>query len=158
MKRVAGGFTLIELMVTLAIVALLATIVLPVAEISVQRQKEQDLRTALRDIRMAIDAYKRGVDEGRIVRTINGSGYPKDLATLVQGVPDARDPKGRKIFFLRQLPRDPTFPDLQADPAKTWGKRSYASEPEAPREGEDVFDIYSLSEQVGLNGVPYRQW
>lgn len=145
-------------MVTLAIVALLATIVLPVAEIAVQRQKEQDLRMALREIRTAIDAYKQAVDEGRIVRSFNGSGYPKDLTTLVQGVPDARDPKGRKIYFLRQLPRDPLFPDSLAKPVETWGKRSYASEPDAPREGDDVFDVFSLSDQTGLNGVPYRQW
>lgn len=158
MKRRFHGFTLIELMVTLAIVALLATIVLPVTEIALQRQKEQELRLALRDIRTAIDAYKHAVDEGRIVRSIDGSGYPKDLATLVHGVPDARDPKGRKIYFLRQLPRDPTFPDVNAPAGETWGKRSYASEPEAPREGDDVFDIYSLSDQLGLNGVPYRDW
>lgn len=158
MNRYPYGFTLIELMVMLAIVALLATIVLPVAEISVQRQKEQELRIALRDIRSAIDAYKHAVDEGRIVRSINGSGYPKNLDVLVHGVPDARDPKSRKIYFLRQLPRDPTFPDSQAAPVDTWGKRSYASEPEMPREGEDVYDIYSLSNQLGLSGVPYRQW
>lgn len=152
------GFTLIELMVTLAIVALLATIVLPVAEVTMQRQKEQDLRLALRDIRTAIDAYKRAVDEGRVVRAAGGSGYPKDLALLVKGVQDARDPKGGKIFFLRQVPRDPLFPDPQAMPEDTWGKRSYASEADAPRAGEDIYDVYSLSDQTGLNGVPYRQW
>lgn len=153
-----NGFSLIELMVTLAIMALLATITLPLAEISVQRQKEQELRLALRDIRTAIDAYKKAVDEGRIVRAVHSAGYPKDLAALVQGVPDARDPKGRKIFFLRQIPGDPMFPDPQAKPVDTWGKRSYTSEADAPREGDDVFDIYSLSDQVGLNGISYRKW
>jgi general secretion pathway protein G len=158
MKESTDGFTLIELMVTLAIVALLATIVLPVAEVAVQRQKEQELRLALREIRTAIDAYKFAVDEGRIVRAPGSSGYPSSLSTMVLGVRDARDPKGGKIYFLRQVPRDPLFQDSLAKPEDTWGKRSYASEAHEPREGEDVFDVYSLSDQRGLNGVPYRQW
>lgn len=158
MTRPRNGFTLIELMITLAVLALLATIVLPLAEVSVQRQKEQDLRLALREIRMAIDAYKRAGDEGRIARTIGTTGYPDNLAVLASGVVDARDPVGGKIYFLRQVPRDPTFPDPQAEAIDTWGKRAYASEPDAPREGADVYDVYSLSESAGLNGVPYRKW
>ncbi len=152
------AFTLIELMVTLAIVALLATIVLPIADISVQRQREQDLRLALRDIRTAIDAYKRAVDEGRIVRSPSASGYPPNLNVLVLGVRDARDPQGRKLYFLRHLPRDPFSLDSSTDPEATWGKRAYASEPNAPHAGDDVFDVYSLSEATGLSGVPYRSW
>lgn len=156
-RRVAG-VTLIELMITLAIMALLATAVLPLAEISLQRQKEQELRLALREIRSAIDAYKKAVDEGRVTKSGFGSGYPKNLSVLVDGVPDAKDPGGRKIFFLRRLPRDPFFPDSGVDAGNTWGKRSYASDPNVPREGEDVFDIYSLSDKTGLNGAPYRKW
>jgi general secretion pathway protein G len=158
MKTIAAGFTLIELMVTLAIVALLATIVLPVAEVAVQREKEQELRLALRAIRTAIDAHKLAIDEGRIVRMPGASGYPATLQAMVHGTRDARDPKGGKIYFLRQVPRDPFFPDPQAKPEDTWGKRSYVSEAHEPREGEDVFDVYSLSNQQGLNGLPYRQW
>lgn len=152
------GFTLIELMITLAIMALLATAVLPLAEISVQRQKEQELRIALREIRTAIDAYKKASDEGRVVRSGFGSGYPQSLSILVDGVPDAKNPAGNKIYFLRRLPRDPFFTEGHVDAAETWGKRSYASDPLAQQEGDDVFDVYSLSDKTGLNGAPYRKW
>lgn len=148
--RRAGGFTLVELMVTVAIVGLLASVAMPVAQISMQRAKEQELRTALRDIRGALDAYKAAWDEGRIARAAGESGYPPSLEALVQGVDDAKSVKKSKIYFLRRLPQDPL--------AGAWGKRSYASPPDAPREGVDVFDVYSLAPGTGLNGVPYRQW
>ena len=152
------GFTLIELVVTLAIVGLLASAAAPLVELTVKRNRERELRASLREIRTAIDAYKRASDEGRIFKSPRHSGYPPKLAVLVEGVPDLRNPERRAIYFLRRLPRDPTFADAAADPAGTWGKRSYASPQDAPEEGDDVFDVYSVSEGIGLNGTPYRRW
>jgi general secretion pathway protein G len=153
-----GGFTLIELVVTLLIVGLLAAAAVPLVELTVKRNRERELRAALREIRTAIDAYKRAGDEGRILKLAQQSGYPPKLAVLVEGVPDLRSPERRSIYFLRRLPRDPTFPDPGAPPENTWGKRSYASPPDAPDEGDDVFDVYSRSQANALNGTPYRSW
>ena len=89
---------------------------------------------------------------------VGETGYPPDLYALVDGVEDARDPGRSMIYFLRRVPRDPYFPDPSAPAEETWGLRSYASPPDAPRPGDDVFDVYSLSSRVGLNGVPYRDW
>ena len=144
------GFTLIELLITLAIVAVLASAALPLTELVVQRGREQDLRRSLREIRDAIDAYKQAWDDGRITRRVGESGYPKKLEDLVEGVEDQRSPKRERIYFLRRLPSDPF--------GETWGLRAYASPPDDPRDGEDVFDVFSRSERTGLNGRPYREW
>ena len=153
-----GGFTLIELVVTLLIVGLLAAAAVPLVELTVKRNRERELRAALREIRTAIDAYKRASDEGRILKLAQQSGYPPKLALLIEGVPDLRSPERRSIYFLRRLPRDPTFPDQGAPAENTWGKRSYASPPDRPDEGDDVFDVYSRAEGNALNGTPYKTW
>jgi general secretion pathway protein G len=157
MRRLLG-FTLIEVLITAAIVATLATIALPLAEVAAQRSKETDLRRALRDIRDALDAYKRASDEDRIVRSPEQSGYPATLATLTEGVTDAKSPSAAKIYFLRRIPRDPLFADPAVAPERTWGLRSYDSPPDDPKPGKDVFDVHSLSDGKGLNGIPYKEW
>ena len=152
------GFTLIELLVTLAILAVLATLVVPVAQVQAQRGKEQELRIALREIRGAIDAYKKASDDGRIRRDAGATGYPKTLETLTEGTNDQRDPNRRKIFFLRKVPRDPFSLDPSIDAVGTWAKRSYASEAADPLEGDDVYDVRTRSSLTGLNGEPLNRW
>lgn len=152
------GFSFIELLVTLAIISVLASIVYPMTELRQQRQREQELRVALHEIRAALDAYKQAGDEGRMHRRLSASGYPKTLRELVDGVEDLKDPARRRMYFLRRIPRDPMFPDRAAPAESTWLKRSYESAPEAPAEGADVFDVFSKSDGMGLNGVPYREW
>lgn len=152
------GFTLIELLAAAAIIGILATVAVPVVETTVRREREQQLRRALRDIREAIDAYKRAADAGKIEVKTGESGYPHTLEELVEGVPDKESQGGRRLYFIRRVPRDPMLPDGSVSPIDSWGKRSFQSPPDAPAEGSDVFDVYSTSRQTGLNGVAYAEW
>lgn len=144
-------------MIVVAILGVLALGLVPLGELAVQRGKEGELRVALRQIRVAIDAYKRAADDGRVERKADESGYPRRLTDLVDGVPDLKSPDKRPIHFLRRLPRDP-FAEPSLRPEESWGLRSYESPPDRPAAGRDVFDVYSRSEGVGLNGVRYREW
>lgn len=166
-----NGFSYIELVFTVAILAVLALAATPYLEKNIQRKKELELRQNLREIRTAIDAYKAAYDAGKMPKNMGDSGYPKNLGELVNGVEDVSDPQQKKMYFLRRLPADPMFPQAQyrqnlsenradeaIDPADTWGKRSYDSDAENPREGRDIYDVYSLSEEIGMNGIPYAKW
>jgi len=157
--RRSKGFTLIELVITVAIIGILASVAVPFAELAVRRSKEQELRTALRQIRTALDDYKKAGDEGRIERIADSSGYPPNLEILEKGVPDMQNPdkKGR-VYFIRRIPRDPFHTDGTVSAAATWGLRSYESPPNEPEPGKDVYDVYSKSDETGINGVPYKQW
>jgi len=152
------GFTFIELIVTLAIMGVLATVAVPMAQVAVQRDKERELRLALQEIRDAIDAYKRASDNGSIKLSLGDSGFPKTLEELAEGVPDQRHPQKRSLYFLRRIPRDPFAPPSIASAADTWAKRAYASPPDNPMEGMDVFDVASRSDLTGLNGTPLKAW
>ncbi|TFZ05378.1 type II secretion system protein [Ramlibacter henchirensis] len=153
-----GGFSLIEMVITVAIIGVLASIALPLGQLTVQRAREHELRRALREIRTAIDEYKRAADQGRVARAADASGYPPSLDVLVDGVPNAKDPAKRPIYFLRRLPRDPFHEGEASRASETWGLRSYDSPPDNPRPGKDVFDVHSRSAAVGIGGVPYREW
>jgi general secretion pathway protein G len=152
------GFTLIEMMVSLAILAIVALMVEHLSEIMATRTREQQLYSAERALRGAIDAYKHAYDEGRITPEPNASGYPKNLQVLVDGVEDQQDPQHRKLHFLDRIPPDPMQRNGALAPADTWALRSYASDPGTPAPGDDVYDVHSKATGVGLNGAPYAQW
>lgn len=159
--RQRRGVTLIEMIVVVAIVGILAAAATPLLNLQMRRQKEFDLRQGLRTLRTAIDAYKQASIEGRIglndTVDPDASGYPPDLQRLVDGVPDARAPKPRNIYFLRRMPRDP-FADAALPAAQTWALRSHDSPPDATQPGRDVFDVHSRADGNGLDGTPYREW
>jgi general secretion pathway protein G len=152
-----NGFTLMELVVTLALLGLLAMLAAPLAELTVQRAHEDELRQALREIRTSLDRYKAAADQGLIERKVGESGYPPDLQVLVNGVPNMKSPKRELLFFLRRIPRDPFAPSDQSA-GDSWGLRSYGSSADAPSAGSDVFDVYSRAAGVGINGVAYGDW
>lgn len=151
------GFTLIEMLVVLAMLGVLASAARPLLELSVQRSREHELRQALRTLREGLDAYKRATEAGSIVLSAEDSGYPQKLELLVDGVADAKSPNGRKLYFLRRLPRDPFAPS-ELSAAETWGLRAYDSPPDDPRAGKDVFDVHSLSERRALDGSRLKDW
>ncbi|EIL98057.1 general secretion pathway protein GspG [Rhodanobacter thiooxydans] len=157
-RRRSHGFSFIELLATLAIMAVLLLVAVPSARLVTQRHREAELRSALATIRDGIDHYRKAVEQGRIQAKLGQSGYPPDLAVLTEGVDDVSTPDRRKIYFLRRLPADPMYVGAAVDPAATWGLRSYASPPDAPAAGDDVFDVYSTSAGTGLNDVPYKDW
>lgn len=152
------GFTLVEMLAVVTIVGILAAAAQPLAVWVHKRQREAELRQALRTVRTGLDAYWQATQDGRIALKVGESGYPPDLDSLVRGVPDARDPtRQKRLYFLRRLPRDP-MADAALPPAQTWGLRSYDSPPESPAAGRDVFDVFSRSDSVALDGSRYRDW
>jgi general secretion pathway protein G len=152
----ARGFSMIELMAVLAILAVLVWASMPLAEVAHEREREHELQRGLWQIRDAIDAYKRLSDNSGLPQPPDRSGYPPTLAALMQGVPDPKA-GNRMVYFLRHIPRDPFAPpELPAD--QTWGLRSFQSSAASPAPGADVYDVYSRATGTGLNGVPFRAW
>ena len=157
--RLAGeskGFTFIELLVVTTILLILASAVMPLAKVAVQREREAELRRALREMRIAIDKYKDAVDNGLIGSVdvkVGSEGYPPDLETLVEGVTVANDASGRKLKFLRRVPMDPITHSSE------WGMRAYGDKPDSTSwGGGNVYDVYSKSEGTALDGTKYRDW
>jgi general secretion pathway protein G len=145
------GFTLAELVMVVALIALLSTMVLPVAKFTVKRHKEAELRLALRLMRNAIDEYKRLSDQALIPITIGGEGYPESLEVLVEGVDLVGQQTKRK--FLRRIPRDPMTGEQE------WGLRSYQDDADSTSwGGQNVYDVFTLSEGTALDGTKYADW
>jgi general secretion pathway protein G len=151
-RRSQAGFTLAELVTVAAVMAVLALVTLPVAKFTAKRSREADLRQSLREMRSAIDEYKRYSDAGLIPVDLGTQGYPKKLEVLVEGV-DLVGQVDKKLKLLRRIPVDPMTGKDE------WGLRSYQDESGATSwGGEDVYDVYSLSGGIGLNGIAYRKW
>jgi len=147
-----GGFTLIEMVIVVALLTVLAAVTLPTGRFAARRLKEMELRSALRTLRSAIDEYKRYSDAGLIPIDLGTDGYPRELEVLYEGI-DLVGEIDRSVKFLRRVPIDPMTGETE------WGMRSYQDEWDSSSwGGENVFDVYSLSEGVGLDGVPYVQW
>jgi general secretion pathway protein G len=152
-----NGFTMIELLAVMAILSVLAAAVMPLGETLVIARKETALRAALREIRGALDEYKRTIGQDPALLAA-GSGYPPNLQVLVTGTLDTRaQSKGQILYFLRAIPRDP-FADPTLPPEQTWQLRAYASPPERPEPGADVYDVHSTSKATALDGSLYAQW
>ena len=151
-----GGYTFIELLIVSTILIILASAVLPLAQVTSQRQREAELRRSLREMRTAIDKFKDAVDLGQIASTeleAGSEGYPPDLETLVEGITAANDASGRKLKFLRRIPIDPMTNSQE------WGRRAYQDEPDTTVwGGKNVFDVYTKSSGTGLDGTKYRDW
>lgn len=150
------GFTFIELLIVTTILLILASTVMPLAQVTSQRQREAELRRSLREMRTALDRFKDAVDQGLIPTTElepANEGYPPDLETLVEGVSAANDASGRKLKFLRRIPVDPMTRDTE------WGLRSYQDDPDSTSwGGQNVFDVYTTSEGTALDGTKYKDW
>lgn len=146
------GYTLVELVVVCALLVILAAVALPTAKHSIKRGKEMELRQALRQMRNAIDEFKRFSDAGLIAVELGTDGYPSELEILVEGI-EVVGQIDKSVRFLRRLPVDPMTGEAE------WGLRSFQDDFDATSwGGENVFDVYSLSEGVGLNGIPYQEW
>ena len=146
------------MVVVVAIVGILAGAAMPFIRYGEQRIKERELRQSLREIRIAIDAYRKASVEGMISRKVGASGYPPTLEVLVEGVVDAKNAESQKIYFLRRIPNDPFVTEMGEGAPAAWGLRSYTSPPGNPQPGVDVFDVYSRAEGIGLNGIAYKDW
>ena len=151
-RRFEKGFTLAELVMVAAVMVILASVTLPIAKFTARRTKEMELRAALREMRYAVDEYKRFSEMGLIPIDLGTEGYPAELDILVEGV-EVVGQVDKKLKLLRRVPLDPMTGERE------WGLRSYQDEPDATSwGGENVYDVYSKSRGVGLNGVPYREW
>ncbi len=152
------GFTLIELLVCLGILGFLASLALPMAEMTAQREKERELKRALWEIRDALDAYRAARESGAVLGPSDRPPYPESLQSLTREVADARtEHQGQTIRFLRRVPRDP-FAEPGVPAEQSWGLRGYQSDADNPQPGAEVYDVYSKSTATGLNGVPLKQW